>query len=506
MTTHGDSADDGKRHGDQRSGLRETERPNVCLVVLDTARAVDVDAETMPTLSDIGGEGTRFERAYSTAPWTVPSHASLFTGTYTSEHGTHGGHQVLDDGLRTLPEAFADAGYETVGVSNNTWITEEFGFDRGFDELRRGWQFHQSDTDMGAVVRGECLSEKVTAARERLFSGNPLVNLANVVYSEFVQPAGDDGAARSIDWIDSWLRRRSTDDPFFCFCNIIEPHVVYDPPRSNAEAFLPPDVSHEAARDIRQDPRAFDCEDYRLDDGDFAALRGLYRGSLAYADAQLSRLRASLEAAGEWENTILVICGDHGEHVGEHDFFGHQYNLYDTLLHVPLVINGGPFANGETRTDFVQLLDLPETLLDATGVSDSRLRAQGAGRSLHPGADEPQREAVFAEYVAPQPSIERLEARFGAVPDRVRAFDRRLRAIRTAEYKYVEGSDGFRRLHHLPTDPGERVDVADRRPSVVADLSGRLDERLPGFDRPVRTDAVEMSDGTKRRLADLGYR
>ncbi|AGB14752.1 arylsulfatase A family protein [Halovivax ruber XH-70] len=506
MTTHGDSADDEERHGNGRSDLQETDRPNVCLVVLDTARASDVDAATMPTLTQLGDEGTRFERAFSTAPWTVPSHASLFTGTYTSEHGTHGGHQVLDDRLRTLPEAFAAAGYETVGVSNNTWITAEFGFDRGFDDLRRGWQYRQSDTDMGTVVRGECLSEKLRAARERLFEGNPLVNLANVVYSEFLQPAGDDGAARSVDWIDSWLRRRSTDEPFFCFCNLIEPHVVYDPPQSSAEAFLPSGVSHEDARAIRQDPRAFDCGEYSLDEEDFAALRGLYRGSLAYADAQLARLRESLEAAGALENTIVVVCGDHGEHVGERGFFGHQYNLYDTLLHVPLVVHGGPFTDGTSRRDLVQLLDLPETLLDVTGVSDPALRAQGAGRSLHPGADESPRDAVFAEYVAPQPSIERLEARFGEVPDRVRAFDRRLRAIRTTEYKYVEGSDGFRRLHYLPTDPDERRDIAAENPSVVADLSARLDAQLASVDHTPQTEPVAMSDGTKQRLADLGYR
>ncbi len=523
MTTDGDSEDDGPSHGNPpgdgdyppigtaydaplTGSECRADRPNVCLVVLDTARSVDVGPEVTPTLARLGEEGTRFERAFSTAPWTVPSHASLFTGTYPSEHGTHGGHPSLDDRLRTLPEAFADAGYETVGVSNNTWITEEFGFDRGFDELRRGWQFLQSDTDMGTVVRGECLSEKIRAARDRLFDGSPLVNLTNVLYSELVQPAGDDGAARSVDWIGEWLDSRSDADPFFCFCNIIEPHVVYDPPREYAERFLPSDSDYESATAIRQDPRAYDCGDYELTEADFEQLRGLYRGSLAYADDQLARLRRTLVDAGEWERTLVVICGDHGEHIGEHGFFGHQYNLYDTLLSVPLVICGGPFSDGEPRADLVQLLDLPETLLDAAGVPDEPLREQSRGRSLHPGTDVSPREAVFAEYVTPQPSIERLEARFGELPDRIYSFDRRLRAVRTAEYKYVEGDDGFSRLHSLPTDPGEAHDVVDEEPSVASDLRARLDEQLFGFDQPARTGEVAMTEGTKQRLADLGYR
>ena len=519
-----DSPEDGESHGDRRAdspedgesrGTRRVgadggsppgDRPNVMLVVLDTARAVDVGERVTPTLARLADEGTAFERAFAAAPWTVPSHASMFTGTYPSEHGAHGDHTYLDGDLRTLPEAFADAGYETMGVSNNTWITEEFGYDRGFDELRRGWQYVQSDTDMGAVVRGECLEEKLAAARDRLFEGNPLVNAANVLYSEFLQPAGDDGAARTTDWIGNWAADRDDDRPFFCFCNYIEPHVVYDPPREHAERFLPPEASYDEATAIRQDPRAYDCGDYDLDDRDFELLGALYRASLAYVDERLDRLRRALEDAGVWEETIVVVCGDHGEHVGEHGFFGHQYNLYDTLLHVPLVIHGGPFTGGDRRSELVQLLDLPDTLLDAARIADDELTGQSRGRSLHPGGGTEPREAVFAEYAAPQPSIERLEARFGDLPDRVYDYDRRLRAVRTTEYKYVAGDDGFERLHHLPTDPGELTNVAADRPAVAADLARRLDRRFEGLERAEADGEVAMTEGTKQRLADLGYR
>ena len=496
MTSVTDSEEDGESHGRRR---------NVLLVVLDTARAADVGQRVTPALSQLAEEGTAFDRTFSTAPWTVPSHASLFTGTYPTEHGAHGDHPSLDDTLRTLPEAFADAGYETVGVSNNTWITEEFGFDRGFDELRRGWQYVQSDTDMGAVVRGECLSEKLQAARERLFDGNPFVNTANVLYSELIQPAGDDGAARSVDWLGDWIDGRDDDRPFFCFANLIEPHVEYDPPREYAARFLPPSIGYEEATAIRQDPRAYDCGDYDVSDREFEALRGLYRGSLAYVDDQLARLRRRLEAAGQWEETIVVVCGDHGEHVGDHGFFGHQYNLYDGLLWVPLVVHGGPFTGGGRRPELVQLLDLPDTLLAAAGVDDGALTSQSRGRSLHPDDASEPRSAIYAEYVAPQPSIERLEARFGTLPDRVYEYDRALRAIRTVEYKYVSGDDGFERLHHLPTDPGEETDLVADRPEVAAELADRLDRHFTDLEPAGAGGEVAMTDATKRRLADLGY-
>ncbi|WP_049921845.1 sulfatase [Halopiger djelfimassiliensis] len=509
---------------------------NVVLVILDTARSKSVGAvpsavaadsaaagptgaardasghegdgpQTTPTLCRLAGEGTTFENAFATAPWTLPSHASLFTGLFPSEHGTHGDHTYLDDQLRTLPEAFADAGYRTVGVSNNTWITEEFGFDRGFDTLRKGWQYIQSDADMGAVVRGEDLREKLQATRNRLFDGNPLVNAANVLYSELLQPAGDDGAARSVDWIGTWLERRTDDRPLFLFCNFIEPHVEYDPPREYAERFLPADATYEEATAIRQDPRAYDCGAYDLSDREFVLLNGLYRAALAYVDDKLATLRRSLEAAGEWEDTLFVVCGDHGEHIGEHGFFGHQYNLYDTLINVPLVAHGGPFTGGGRRTDLVQLLDLPATVLETAGIDDPELLEQGSSRSLHPDSASDPRDAVFAEYVAPQPSIDRLEARFGSVPKRVRAFDRRLRAVRTAEYKYVRGDDGFERLHDVGSDPFERTDIADAEPAAVRSLRTRLEARFEPLEDVGSTGEadVAMREGTKERLADLGY-
>ncbi|WP_265108955.1 sulfatase [Halosolutus halophilus] len=521
----------------ERDPKSHTTVRNVVLVILDTARSKSVGAfpddrdgtgpadgvgeasrsaplssghecdgpQPTPTLSRLAAEGTAFENAFATAPWTLPSHASLFTGLYPSEHGTHGDHTYLDDDLRTLPEAFADAGYQTIGVSNNTWITEEFGFDQGFEDLRKGWQYIQSDADMGAVVRGEDVNEKLQATRNRLFDGNPLVNAANILYSELLQPAGDDGAARSVDWIENWLGGRTDDRPFFLFCNFIEPHVEYDPPREYADEFLPAGATYEEATAVRQDPRAYDCDDYQLSDREFALLRGLYRAELAYVDDQLSRLWTALEDAGEWDDTLFVVCGDHGEHIGEHGFFGHQYNLYDTLLNVPLAIHGGAFTGGGRRRDLVQLLDLPATLLETVGVDDPDLLAQGSSRSFHPQSDTEPRDAVFAEYVAPQPSIERLEARFGEIPDRVREFDRRLRAIRTTEYKYVHGDDGFERLHHVPTDPAEHDDVATRERTQARALRDRLESRFDPIADVDDTEAVEMRAGTKERLADLGY-
>ena len=461
----------------------------------------------MATLSALAADGAAYRRAFATAPWTLPSHASLFTGTYPSTHGAHGAHTSLGAGHRLLAESFADSGYETIGVTNNTWITGEFGFARGFETFWKGWQYWQSETDMGAVLRARERTEQLRQVADSLLDGNPFVNAVNLAYSELLQPTGDDGAARTTDRIAGWLGDRDDDRPFFLFANLIEPHVEYRPPRECAAPFLPADASYEEARSVRQEPRAYDVGAYELTERDCRLLAALYRGELAYVDRQLDRLRAALRDAGEWDDTLLVVLGDHGENVGDHGFLGHQYNLHDTVLHVPLVVHGGAYTGGPTTDRLVQLSDLPTTLLDATGVEDARLREQSQGRSFHPDADAEPREAVFAEYVAPQPSMARLEERFGDLPEHVRRYDRSLRAIRTGEYKYVRGSDGSESLYDVRRPPGERRDRSADRPERTRRLRERLTAWRDALDRAaVDPDApVGMTAETERRLERLGY-
>ena len=479
--------------------------PNVVLVVLDTARAMDTppqDRDAMSTLSALAESGTAYANAFASAPWSLPSHASLFTGRFPSEHGAHGDHLYLDDDNVTLAEAFAGGGYETVGISNNTWITEEFGFARGFESYWKGWQYLQSETDIGSVVRAKRRGEKLRTVADHLFDGNPLVNAINVLYSEFGQ--SDDGAERTTGRVESWLRKRTDDRPFFLFVNYLEPHIEYRPPREYAERFLPEGTSYEAALEIRQEPRAFDVGEYDLSEREIRILRGLYRGELAYVDAHIGRLRSALADAGEWENTILAVVADHGENIGEHGLLGHQYSLYDTVLHVPLVVSGGAFDDGSTVDDPVQVPDLAPTLLDAAGLEATAFREQCRAQSFHPDAFQP-REYVYAEYVSPRPPIETLEERFGDLPERVHGYYQGLRAIRSTEYKLVRGSDGREELYHVASDPAELTDRSTTDPATVAELGERLDRWFSSFGDGRRSGDVSVSDTTKQRLAELGY-
>jgi len=481
--------------------------PNVVLVVIDTTRADDgFDPSVAPTLSELADAGARATRAFSTAPWTLPAHASLLTGTFPSTHGAHADHERLDDASPTLPALFGAAGYETVGLSNNTWVSTAGGFDRGFDTFRHMWQLVQSDTAMGGLVE-VTETNRLHAVASELFEGNPLVNAANTLYRLVAHDtdASDDGAARTTGWIEDWLADRSDGRPFFLLANYLEPHLEYRPPRRLAEEFLPDDVDYETAMEVPQQPWEYLAGNVTLGDRDLEVLRGLYRAEIAHVDEQLAAIRDALVAAGEWEDTILVVTADHGENIGDHGMMDHQYCLYDTLVHVPLVIHGGAFTGGDDLTDLVSLADLAPTLLDVAGIDAPEARSTFQGRSFHPDADAPAREFVVGEYTAPMPSMAALERHVDDLPESVYTFDRSLRAIRTEEYKLVRGSDGSRRLYDLRTDPGETRDVTADEPETVARLERRLDQWLHTIEQADTDGSVSIEGQRKAQLEQLGY-
>lgn len=483
--------------------------PNIVLVVMDTARFHEVSTlfrhiDRSSAIHQLTNDGSAYTQAFTTAPWTLPSHASLFTGTYSSKHGAHAGHKRLDGSLTTLAEEFAANDYETVGVSNNTWISEEFGFARGFDTFHKTWQYVQTDTDLGEVARTKDGLEMLSALVARLADGNPIVNVANAVYGQFLRKRDDDGARRTNEWIEKWFDTRN-DQPFFLFINYLEPHLDYHPPKELAEQFLPDGVSHTDAMDVPQNAWEYISGTIDLSEKQLEMLHALYFAEIAYLDERIGELKESLIDAGEWDDTIFVLTSDHGENIGEHSLMDHQYCLYDTLLHVPLIITGGAFDGGHEIDDLVQTADLAPTLLDSAGIDASETREQFQGQSFHPDAETDPRERIIAEYMAPQPSMEALRRQVGTLTDTIKQYDRSLRAIRTDEYKLICGSDGSEELYATFDGPDESTSIADEHPKQVSRLREELDEWIESFEHANLSGSISMSNQTKSRLEDLGY-
>ena len=481
---------------------------NIVLIVMDTARYDSVlDSQTdLSTIETLREEGTTYTSAFASAPWTLPSHGGILSGQYSSRHGASAAAKRFPESAPSVVEVFKNAAYETVGVSNNTWISDEFGFARGFDTFRKNWQYIQSDVDLGKIARQEEGFDKIRGVAKQLFDGNPIFNAANAVYGQFIRNrADDDGAKRTNRWVADWLDDRDGSNPFFLFINYLEPHLEYRPLKEYTEEYLPDGVNYAEAMKVNQDAWSYIANDVKMTKRDFQILEGLYYAEITYLDERIGELRRLLQEANEWEDTIFVVMGDHGENIGDHSLMDHQYSLHDTLIHVPLVIHGGAFTDGKTVDDLVQLTDLAPTLLDAAGIENDEFTEQVQGRSFHPDAETEPREYAFAEYLAPQPSMEALEKRVGDLSEEVYAYDRSLRAIRSEDWKLIRGSDRSTELYQVVDDPGEVRDLASDRPEKVSELESELDAWLDSFNHAEATGDADMSNETRDRLEDLGY-
>lgn len=489
--------------------------PNVLFIVMDTARAQNAlpstSPKTVPRLAELANDGVEYTSAISTAPWTLPSHASMFTGQYTSDHGTNAGNKQFDPDHDPLPKLLQDAGYNTVAFSNNSWVSPEFGFDSGFDEFYAGWTLFDDGGNLTRVMRE--YNDPRAQLRELFastgFRGVPMA-IANAAYTKFLRKLYDYGAFVTNWKIQRWLDERPDGDPFFMFVNYLEPHVEYDPPRGYC-THLPDDVSVAEAKQIEQDVWGYISGNVELSDRDFEILEGLYDSEIGYLDHRIGKLLDDLSSRGVLKDTLVVIVGDHGENIGEHGLMDHQYSLNDTVVHVPLIVRGPEeFRGGRQISEVVETRALFPTFLEAADVDvpvDKTVASRSLSVSLDGGGPDGDDSMALSEYLVPQPAVDTLRERVGGTVDsRIEKYDRALRAARTGRWKLIEFSDGTRNLYDITADPGETTDRSTDYPDIADQLQQRLLDKLGPLTRDARNTGTDTLDsGTQQRLEDLGY-
>jgi arylsulfatase A-like enzyme len=478
--------------------------PDVYVIVLDTLRASegpngDRPAETMPWLGAwAASDAVSYTRGVSVAPWTLPAHASLFTGLHPSVHGANELHPRLVARAPTMAEWFKDQGYRTAGVSANAWVGPEFGLARGFDAFVRVWQVRKADSDVTRVLKGaQHLSDRQKAMRV-LATRRPTdaLNLSfrylrrRIRYGDFNAAGVNREAIRFVE--------SDRSSALFLFVNYMEAHAPYWGPRRHRRRFLPAGITSLSARRIPQSSSKVNAGVATLSEADLEVLRALYRAEVRYLDERVSQLVAAIDERRGLENAVVVILSDHGDNIGDHGLLGHNYSMWETLLHVPIVIRYPGGAAGGTRDPrLAQTVDVLPTVVQVAG---GTLSGAIAGRSLRSAAT---RETATAEYLAPMPSLETMRRKYpGADLDR---FDRSLRALRTADdEKLIWDSKGEHQLYDLRADPGETTNLALQRPERVAELAGLLG-RDPERSPSGAAHVAQMEDDVRRQLEAMGY-
>jgi arylsulfatase A-like enzyme len=400
-------------------------RPNIVLIVLDTVRADRVNCRSdsavpTPRIDELCERGSYFEQVSSTSSWTLPAHASLFTGLYPIRHGATQEYTFLDKRARTLAELLGENGYRTFGVSANPVVSIRSGLARGFDSFDETWRRSAEPGSLQPDRHPNLLA------------------------------------------VDELLRYHDLDQPFFLFVNFIEAHGPNDPPEPYRSAAANERIdSREVAEASEHDAATYYLDPASVSESDFALLSTLYDGEVAQLDALVGALVDRLEADGLLEDSVLILTSDHGENFGEHGHFRHVFSLYQSTVHVPLLVVLPDAAQaGERRADPVALVDLFATILAAAGVvppaSDVDARDLFAAE---PSADAER--PIVAEYYFPAQALRLFEPNALVVHrDRLGRYLRRLRSIESGGLRLIWSSDGAHELYDLVADPTETRNLA----------------------------------------------
>jgi arylsulfatase A-like enzyme len=428
--------------------------PNVLLIVMDTVRAQSLSLygyhrQTTPHLERWAQSGVVFERAISASPWTLPSHATMFTGRWPHELSTNW-EDALDGTYSTLAEALSAHGYITAGfVANTNYLGYEFGLDRGF--------VHYEDY----VVSPQEVF--VSSSLGRWLATDASIRKLLGYYDNITR---QDAAAIN-DHFLAWLAR-AEHRPFFAFLNYFDAHEPYLPPGSFAERFGPdlPRGNDLLTQDLRRSLRQ---DWFKRLPAEIKTELDMYDGAIAYIDHQLDRLFSELQKRGLMENTMIIVTSDHGEQFGEHGLFLHGNSLYQPLLHVPLIISFPARVPGGRRVATpVSLRDLPATIVDLTGLQERKLFPGTA--LFHVGregerSEEPAPAAVFSE-VSRAPWGEKWYP----------ATKGDMQSLTDARYQYIRNGDGREELYDLERDAAAKKDIAavEENRGVIERFAGAL--------------------------------
>ncbi len=342
---------------------------NVVLISIDTLRADHLGCygygpPTSPNVDRWSREAVVFEHAFSQAPSTLPSHASIFTSMLPSHHGAlYSVGRPLPDRATTMAELLQAQGYETAGFHGAGQVSDEFGMGQGFDQY--------------VAVQGR---------------------FRNVV-EEAVK----------------WLDQRSA-APFFLFLHTYEVHHPYTPDPEYLELFdsgydgeLPGHIMVDDLRRINGDA----SPQLEIDEADLRHIVATYDAEIRSMDDGFGQFVTALAKRGLRESTLLIFTSDHGEEFNEHGRVGwHSHSLYDELLWVPLVIRfpGGVYA-GRRVDDLVRLLDVAPTVLDVLALPAAPTFEGLSVRTLF-DTDTPPRVAISQQdtkYAPPVSSLRTLD-------------------------------------------------------------------------------------------------
>jgi arylsulfatase A-like enzyme len=519
-------------------------KPNIVFVVLDTHRrdrfgCYGYPRGTTPNLDAFSQQATVFENAIAPAQWTIPSHASMFSGEPASTHMTVQSGDVLDRRFRTLAEHLCGNGYRTIGFCNNPLVgVINNGFKRGFETFYNyGGAIPSLPAKSSRRVfapfstaweRYTQLLRKIAYPIQNAFANSSRIFAAALnpfwvpLWTRFARFKGDTpGSIRDVTDFVKRQMKEPREQPYFLFLNLMETHLPFSAPDRFVRDFAPSFLEERAARDFM---RSFNTRAARwitptgepFPELEARVLSEMYDAEVAYQDDLLAEFLAVLDRPEHRANTMVVFVADHGEMLGEHQLMGHAFGVYQELIHVPLFVRFPGQMAGCRVAAPVSSTRLFHTVLDVAGVeayetayspavdvkSQSLMREVGKPRKPPP--------VVFSEAYAPDFALTIVQAHR---PDLIKAAACRATrwAIYEDRYKLIRVEDVSDELFSLDADP---LELHGCRASADGGHMERMEPQLRAFLEKARSRRPENwkrrkanldNEMVRQRLRDLGY-
>ncbi len=444
--------------------------PNIVLVSIDSLRADHLGSygypkPTSPGMDRLAAEGVRFENAISNTSWTLPSHASMFTGLNSYTHGLVDNGLRLGDDVVTIAEVLREAGYRTGGFFGAPYLHPTYGFSQGFEA------YVSCMTKLGTEVMPDAMRA--------------------VAQGDVTPPHSDITGPRTLDEVTKWLDAGAGDGrPFFLFVHLWDPHYDYIPPPEYVEMFDPGYEGSVNGEFLMRNEAVHKSMNPR----DLEHVIALYDGEIRFTDDVLGKILAEVDRRYDLDRTLLVVTADHGEEFFEHGNKGHQKSLFEEVVRVPLIVRWPErLAPGRVVEDQVRHIDLMPTLLSLAGIEPPEAIE---GRDISP--------LLRGESMPPAPVLMDLQV-----------FDYELIGMRTNERKFLTFPTkhfwqyGYQH-YDLKNDPAERTVLPVwsggffTSRATLNELREAADELRPSLGRTV-VEGSEEDDELIERLKSLGY-
>ncbi len=455
---------------EEKADKQQDRKYNIILIVIDTLRADHLGCygykyNISPQIDAFSRKATLYTRAIAASPWTLPTHASIFTGKYPFEHGVHTIKLKQPEGTKetdyrlnysklsqenlTLAEVFKSNGYKTAAfIANAGFLSERFQLNQGFDTYYL----------------------KHTTARR----------LNKEVFSWF---------------------KKNTDSPFFLFLNYMDTHTPYN---TSSRSFF---------------EKAYREALIKIDKPSILDQRGLlnklflqvmpakkpvsadlvnsviqqYDRSIENIDDEIGALLDRLVQMGLYDDTVIVLTSDHGEQFGEHHLVEHSKDVYNEALWVPLIIKGPFQKDGRIDERYIASPHLPQMIF-------SQLPRRVAGRYEKQFPYHPGNQPIISENYYTRPLVLNN-------PVWGKRFDRIRRAIYQGAHKFIFSSDGNHELYNLDEDPKETDNMILKKKGIAENLLDKITRfiREGRSPLPAKTTIQPPSQQEVERLKSLGY-